>query len=181
MKIAVVGMGKAGLPLAAVIAENGFDVVGIDVDEKRCGNINRGVNPIPEEEGLSELIKSYGGGRLIATSNYEDSKQCRMFVVIVPLFIDENHKPDFSIMESAFRSVSKILKKRDIVVLETTVPPLTTENVVKNWLEEESGLKLGEFYLAYSPERIMTGYSISRLKNFPKIIGGVDKGSGRGL
>jgi len=64
------------------------------------------------------------------------------------------------------------------VVLETTVPPLTTENLVRNWLEEESGLKLGEFYLAYSPERIMTGYSISRLREFPKIIGGVNKESG---
>jgi UDP-N-acetyl-D-mannosaminuronic acid dehydrogenase len=98
--------------------------------------------------------------------------------VIVPLFVDENYNPDFRILENAFRNVGKILKRGNLVVLETTVPPMTTETIVRRWLEEESGLKLGEFYLAYSPERIMTGYSISRLKEFPKVIGGVDKESG---
>ncbi len=176
--VSVVGLGKAGLPLAAVIADSGLKVVGVDVDEKRCEMINRGVNPIPEEMGLDELIKKHGGKNLIATSRYTDAKHCNLFIVIVPLFIDAAHNPDFSIMESTFRSIGKVLKRGDVVVLETTVPPLTTENLVRNWLEEESGLKLGEFYLAYSPERIMTGYSISRLREFPKIIGGVDKESG---
>ncbi len=101
-----------------------------------------------------------------------------MFVVIVPLLVDENYNPDFRILENAFRNVGRILKKGDLVVLETTVPPMTTELLAKRWLEEGSGLKLGEFYLAYSPERIMTGHSISRLKEFPKVIGGVDKESG---
>ncbi len=177
--ISVIGLGKAGLPLAAIIADSGFRVVGVDVDKKRCEMINRGVNPIPEEIGLDELIKIHGGKTLFATNNYEDARDCGLFIIIVPLYIDSNHIPDFSILESAFRSVGRIIKEGDIVVLETTVPPMTTEILARKWLEEESGLSLGDFYLAYSPERIMTGYSISRLKEFPKVIGGVDEESGR--
>lgn len=178
MKIAVVGLGRAGLPLAAVIADSGFSVVGVDVDEKKCEMINKGINPIPEETGLDELVKKHAGRNLNTTPRYEDATNCEVFIVIVPLFVDENHNPDFRVLENAFRNVGKILKKGDLVVLETTVPPMTTETLAKKWLEEESMLKLGEFYLAYSPERIMTGYSISRLKEFPKVVGGVDKESG---
>lgn len=178
MKIAVIGLGKAGLPLAGVIADSGFEVVGVDIDEKKCENINRGKNTIPEEKGLDELIKKHGGKNLVATSSYEDAKECNVFIIIIPLFTDENNNPDFIVLESAFRRVGRILKNGDLVVLETTVPLMTTETLVKEWLEEESMLQLGEFYLAYSPERIMTGYSISRLKEFPKIVGGVDRESG---
>lgn len=178
VKVAVIGLGKAGLPLAAVIADSGFEVVGVDIDERKCEMINNGINPIPEEAGLDELIKKHGGKNLIATPSYEDATDCNVFVVIVPLLIDEDHNPDFRILEDAFRNVGKVLKKRDLVVLETTVPPMATETLAKRWLEEESGLKLGDFYLAYSPERIMTGYSISRLKKFPKVIGGVNEESG---
>ena len=180
MKIAVIGLGKAGLPLAGVIADNGFEVTGVDIDSGRCEAINRGENPIPEEAGLAELIKRHGGKGLVATTDYEDASECTTFIVIVPLFIDEFQNPDFGIMERAFRGVGRILKTRDLVVLETTVPPATTETRVRQWLEEESELSLssGEFYLAHSPERIMTGVSISRLREFPKVVGGVDKESG---
>jgi len=179
VKIAIVGLGKAGLPLASVVADSGLEVVGVDIDQRRCEQINKGVNPIPEEVGLDELIKRHGGKTLVATPRYEDARECTNFIVVVPLFIDENHNPDFRILEEAFRSVGKVLKREDLVVLETTIPPTTTETMVRRWLEEESGLLLGDFYLAHSPERIMTGYSISRLKNFPKIVGGVDEESGR--
>jgi UDP-N-acetyl-D-mannosaminuronic acid dehydrogenase len=141
--------------------------------------INNGVNPIPEEPGLDELVKKYGGKNLIATPNYRDAEDCNVYIVIVPLYVDENFNPDFRILESAIRNIGRILKKGDLVVVETTVPVGTTENIIRIWLEEESSLRLGEFYLAYSPERIMTGYSISRLKEFPKVIGGVDEKSGQ--
>jgi UDP-N-acetyl-D-mannosaminuronic acid dehydrogenase len=177
-KIAVIGLGRAGLPLAAVIAGSGLKVVGVDLDAEKCEKINSGKNPIPEEPGLDELIKKHGGKNLIATARYEDAAHCTVFIIIVPLFVDELYNPDFSILEAAIRSVGPLLKKGDLVVLETTVPPMTTEALAKEWLEEESKLKLGEFYLAHSPERIMTGYSISRLNGFPKVIGGVDKESG---
>ena len=177
-RIAVIGLGNAGLPLAAVIADNGIDVIGVDINEERCQLINQGVNPIPQEEGLEELIGLHGGKSLIATSRFIDVRDCRNYIVIVPLFVDQSNNPDFTIMEKALQSLGLILKKGDLVVLETTFPPGTTDNKVRRWLCQSSGLKEEDFFLAYSPERIMTGYSISRLRDFPKVIGGTDEESG---
>jgi len=179
MKISVIGLGKAGLPLAAAIAGSKNEVIGVDLNKNRCDLINRGINPIKEEPGLSELIKKHGGKNLKAMSDpVAAARQSSVHIAIVPLFIDENRKPDFSLLKKAFENVGKGLKKKDLVVLETTVPVGTTESFVKDILEENSKLKAGkDFYLAYSPERIMTGYSISRFKEFPKIVGGIDKES----
>ena len=177
-RIAVIGLGNAGLPLAAVIADSGIDVIGVDINEERCQLINHGVNPIPQEEGLEELIGLHGGKRLIATSRFIDARDCRNYIVIVPLFVDQSNNPDFTIMEKALQSLGLILKKGDLVVLETTFPPGTTDNKVRRWLCQSSGLEEENFFLAYSPERIMTGYSISRLRDFPKVIGGTDEESG---
>ena len=149
------------------------------MDKRKCEAINAGINPIPEEAGLDLLVRKHGGARLMATSDYEDARGIRDFIVIVPLFIDENCNPDFRILESAFRALGRTMQGGELVVLETTVPPGTTERLIRGWLEEESGLHLGEFYLAHSPERIMTGLSISRLQEFPKIVGGVDNESGQ--
>ncbi|MGV8174937.1 MAG: nucleotide sugar dehydrogenase [Methanothrix sp.] len=177
-EIAIIGLGNAGLPLAAVVAESGIDVIGVDINEERCRLINRGDNPIPQEAGLGELIKKHGGKKLTATPHFEDAAGCRTFIVIVPVFVDASYNPDFSIMRSALQSLGRILKKGDLVVAETTFPPRTTEDMVQKLLCESSGLKAGDFLLAYSPERIMTGYSISRLREFPKVIGGKDEESG---
>ena len=177
-KIAVIGLGNAGLPLAAVVADSGLMVIGVDINEERCRQINRGENPIPEEAGLEELIKQHGGKRLVATSHFEEARGCRTYIVIVPVFVDASNNPDFSIMERALHSLGKILKKGDLVVLETTFPPGTTQGLVQNRLCESSDLLQSDFFLAYSPERIMTGVSLSRLREFPKVIGGRDEESG---
>ena len=177
-EIAVIGLGNAGLPLAAVIADCGIAVMGVDINESRCLAINRGENPIAEEEGLEELLKRHGGRSLQATPRFQDAAGCRTFIVIVPVFVDASYNPDFSIMKSALESLGKILKKGDLVVLETTFPPGTTEDMAEKLLCQSSGLLPGDFFLAYSPERIMTGYSISRLREFPKVIGGRDEESG---
>jgi UDP-N-acetyl-D-mannosaminuronic acid dehydrogenase len=177
-EIAIIGLGNAGLPLAAVVADSGIEVIGVDINEQRCRKINLGENPIPEEAGLAELIKKHGGKRLVATPQFDDARGCKTFIVIVPVFVDSGYNPDFSIMKSALSSLGKILKKGDLVVLETTFPPKTTESFVQELLCQSSGLAAGDFFLAYSPERIMTGFSISRLREFPKVIGGVDEESG---
>ncbi|MCK9564620.1 MAG: nucleotide sugar dehydrogenase [Methanothrix sp.] len=177
-KIAVIGLGNAGLPLAAIVADSGIMVMGVDINEERCRQINRGDNPIPEETGLEELIKQHGGKRLLATPRFGDARSCQTFIVIVPVFVDIGNNPDFSIMQKALHSLGKILKKGDLVVLETTFPPGTTEGLAQSWLCESSGLLQSDFFLAYSPERIMTGYSLSRLREFPKVIGGRDEESG---
>jgi UDP-N-acetyl-D-mannosaminuronic acid dehydrogenase len=177
--VAVIGLGNAGLPLAAVIADSGLDVVGVDIDADRCLLINRGSSPIPEEPGLEDLIRIHGGKRLRATADFQDARGCGAFIVIVPLFVDEGLDPDWRVLEAACRSLGKILKGGDLVVLETTVPPGTTDRLVSSWLQQASGLGREEFHLAYSPERIMTGYSISRLREFPKVVGGTDEKSGQ--
>ena len=177
-KIAVIGLGNAGLPLAAVVADSGIRVIGVDINEERCLMINRGENPIPEEAGLEELIKLHGGKQLVATPRFEDARDCQTFIVIVPVLVDTDNNPDFSIMKSALHSLGKVLKKGDLVVLETTFPPGTTEGKAASWLCQSSGLSESDFFLAYSPERIMTGYSLSRLREFPKVIGGRDEESG---
>jgi len=177
-RIAVIGLGNAGLPLAAVVADSGIMVMGVDINVERCRMINHGENPIPEEAGLQELIKRYGGKQLVATPRFEDARGCQTFIVIVPVFVDGGNNPDFSIMEKALHSLGKILKKGDLVVLETTFPPGTTDGLVQKRLCESSGLLQSDFFLAYSPERIMTGYSLSRLREFPKVIGGRDEESG---
>ena len=97
--IAIIGLGNAGLPLAAVVADSGIMVIGVDINEERCRLINRGENPIPEEAGLEELIKRHGGKRLVATPLFEDARGCQTFIVIVPVFVDSGNNPDFSIME----------------------------------------------------------------------------------
>jgi len=177
-RIAVIGLGNAGLPLAAVAAEAGLEVVGVDINEERCRLINHGENPIPQEPGLEELIRLHGGKSLVATPRFEDAKGCGTFIIIVPLFVDQGFNPDFGVMKQAALSLGKILQKGDLVVLETTVPPGTTEGLIRPWLLESSKLSPKDFHLAYSPERIMTGYSISRLREFPKVIGGCDEESG---
>jgi len=172
MTVAVIGLGKAGLPLAAVIADSGLDVIGVDIDKKRVALLQNGENPIIEEPSLGSLLKKYNGKNLKFTSSYADAKDCEAYIIIVPLFI-ENNLPDFSILTNAFKEVSKLLTNEDLVVLETTVPPGSTEKVLAPILQESDK----NFHLAYSPERIMTGYSISRYKEFPKVIGGADKKS----
>jgi len=177
IKISVIGLGRAGLPLAAVIADNGYNIVGIDLDRKKCELINSGINPLPEEPGLDDLIRKHGGSSIFASPEYDSASSCNVYIVIVPLLIN-NGVLEIKPLESALRRIGKLLKKNDLVVIETTIPPLTTEKYALSLLEEESGLRLGDFYLAHSPERIMSGKCIVRLKEFPKIIGGVNKESG---
>ncbi len=173
MKACVVGLGKAGLPLAAVMADAGIEVIGYDLDKKRVAEINSGENPLPEEDGLAELLKKHGGKKLKATTDIKDAKDAKAYIVLVPLFLDSKNKPDMSILTAAFKQVASVLSDGDLVVLETTVPPGTTQTIVKKILDK-SGKK---YLLAYSPERIMTGYSISRFRQFPKVVGGIDEQS----
>jgi len=178
--VSVIGLGKAGLPLTAVMAKNDIQVLGVDIDDSRCKLINNGGNPIPEEPGLSELLSKYGGNKIKATINAENAaKQANVHIVIVPVFIDDQKNPDYKYTDQAFTAIATGLKKDDLVVLETTVPPQTTETRFKRILENGSKLKAGiDFHLAYSPERIMVGYSISRYTEFPKVVGGLTKTCG---
>jgi UDP-N-acetyl-D-mannosaminuronic acid dehydrogenase len=134
---------------------------------------------LKEEPGLEELVKKHGGKKLKATASYEEGVGKATFhILIVPLFLGANKKPDFSILDSAVENTGRFLKKGDCVVVETTLPVGTTESRVKKILEYKSKMKAGvDFDLGYSPERIMTGYAVSRYMEFPKVISGINKKS----
>lgn len=177
--VAVYGVGKAGLPLACVIAQAGFNVIGVGKNPNKAKLINHGFNPIPEEPGLSTLLKKFINKNLVITTNGQSaSKKSQFHIIIVPLFIDKNKKPNFENIDNACKNIGLGLKKDDCVILETTVPVGTTRQRIKNYLEKYSKLRAGtDFFLAMSPERMMTGYAISRYTEFPKIVGGINKAS----
>lgn len=168
--ISVIGLGKAGLPLLAVIADAGIAVTGLDIDAKRIERLRAGENPLPEEQGLGDILAAQHE-RITYTTNY-DELTATTHLIIVPLFLNEQHEPDFAAIDAVCAALAPRLKQGDLVVLETTVPLGTCTSRVIPALEQ-TGLRVGaDFHFAYSPERIMTGKSISRYKEFPKVVGG---------
>lgn len=176
MKIAVIGMGKIGLPLAVQYARKGHDVIGVDINAATVQSINEGLEPFPEEahlqEYLSEVIKN---GKLKATLNYQEAiSDADAIVVVVPLFVDLHAQPDFRAMDSATENIGKHLKPGALVCYETTLPIGTTRNRFTPALEKLSGMRVGEdFSVVFSPERVFTGRIFADLRKYPKIVGGV--------
>ncbi|WP_167131326.1 nucleotide sugar dehydrogenase [Paramicrobacterium chengjingii] len=182
MQIAVVALGKIGLPLAVQFADAGHDVIGVDVNRKVVDLVNAGVEPFPGEahlqQKLSELVPA---GRLKATTDYADAiPGADAVVLVVPLFVnDETWDPDFAWMDAATQSLSEHLTKDTLVSYETTLPVGTTRHRWKPMLEKGSGLIEGtDFHLVFSPERVLTGRVFEDLRKYPKLIGGLsDEGA----
>lgn len=186
MKIAVVAMGKIGLPLAVQFAEKGHDVVGVDVQQRVVDEVNKGNEPFPGEAFLDEKLKKLvPAGKLRATTDYADAiPQADAVVLVVPLFVnDETWEPDFGWMDDATRSLAAHLSKDTIISYETTLPVGTTRNRWKPLIEEISGLKEGEdFTLVFSPERVLTGRVFADLRRYPKLVGGLSaEGTAKGI
>jgi UDP-N-acetyl-D-glucosamine dehydrogenase len=177
MRIAVVALGKIGVPLAVQFASKGHDVVGVDVDDGVVDLVNRGEEPYPGEAQLAEkLAAAVLGGRLRATTDYADAIPGRdAVVVVVPLLVDDHTwQPDFGWMDSATSSLARTLSPGTLVSYETTLPVGTTRTRWKPMLEAGSGLVEGEdFHLVFSPERVLTGRVFADLRKYPKLIGGL--------
>jgi len=180
MKIAVVALGKIGLPLAVQFANKGHQVIGCDVNQKTVDLINTGTEPFPGEahlqEQLSKVVKS---GNLIATTNTQDAvSKSEAVVVVVPLFVDDQGIPDFGWMDAATEKIGAGLKPGTLVSYETTLPVGTTRNRFAKALEKTSGLTAGkDFTLVFSPERVLTGRVFADLRKYPKLVGGIDAAS----
>jgi len=175
-KIAVVGLGKIGLPLAVQFASSHFNVVGFDVLPSVVHSINEAIEPFPGEKDLDwKLRKAVRRGRLRATSNPSEAiAGAELVAVAVPLYIDQSNNPDFSAVENAMRSIGRHMSHGVVVSLETTVPVGTTRGLVTRWLSESSGLIPEEdFFVVFSPERVFSGRVFSDLRRYPKIVGGV--------
>lgn len=180
--VTVVGMGKIGLPLAAQFASKGLTVVGCDVLPQVVEAINAGHSHIREEPGLEELVhEAVAAGRLRATlDTAEAAHQSATVVLIVPLLTDRGHNIDFSKLESAARAVGAGVRADTLVICETTVPVGTTRHRIAPILEEASGLTAGrDLFVAFSPERLYAGRVFADLRQYPKIVGGLDARSTR--
>ncbi len=176
MKIAVVALGKIGLPLAVQFASKGHEVVGVDVNAAVVDLVNRAVEPFPGEAHLQEkLTEAVDAGRLRATTEYGEAiPEADAVVLVVPLFVDDEARPDFGWMDGATRELARHLTPGTLVSYETTLPVGTTRTRWKPMLEEGSGLTEGQdFHLVFSPERVLTGRVFEDLRRYPKLIGGL--------
>jgi len=182
MKIAVVALGKIGLPLAVQFANKGHHVIGCDVNQKAVDLINAGTEPFPGEAHLDEYLKkTVTSGHLVATTDTKTAVSvCEAVVVVVPLFVDNEGIPDFGWMDAATKDIAEGLKPGTLVSYETTLPVGTTRTRFAPMLEKISGLKAGvDFHLVFSPERVLTGRVFADLRKYPKLVGGIDAGSAK--
>ncbi|MDI6717044.1 MAG: nucleotide sugar dehydrogenase [Actinomycetota bacterium] len=171
-RVAIIGMGYVGLPLSVAIAQAGFKVTGIDLDKEKVSKLNDGESYISDIETpvVKELAKA---GLLSATTDFSVIKEVDIVSICVPTPLSEMREPDISYVRSAANEVAKYLKCGQLIILESTTYPGTTEEVILPILEE-SGLTVGkDFYLAFSPERVDPGNKTYGIKNTPKIVGGV--------
>ena len=171
-KIAVVGLGYVGMPIAHAFAKKA-EVIGFDLNEKKIELYKSGVDPT-NEVGDDEIKKS----RIDFTCDETRLKEAKFHIVAVPTPVNTDHTPDLTPVTGASRILGRNLSKGSIVVYESTVYPGVTEDVCVPILEEESHLKCGvDFKVGYSPERINPGDQVHRLHNIRKIVSGMDKES----
>lgn len=171
-RVGVIGMGYVGLPLAVVIARAGFNVVGIDIDKEKIARINDGESYIPdiESSSLKDVVEK---GLFSATTDFSALNDVDIISICVPTPLSEMHEPDISYVRSAANEVARYLKSGQLVILESTTYPGTTEEIILPILEE-SGLTVGkDFYLAFSPERVDPGNKKFGIHNTPKVVGGI--------
>jgi|TARA_B100001971_G_C18264084_1_gene590057 UDP-N-acetyl-D-mannosaminuronic acid dehydrogenase len=181
VEIVIVGMGYVGIPVAALFADvDGFNVTGVQRRSKRSGwkidHLNNGKNPIEgEEPGLADLIKRVvEKGAFRATDDTSVYGEADAILIAVQTPVDENQLPRYESLRQVSHEIGSQLKKGTLVILESTVAPGTSENVVKPILEEQSGMKAGvDFNLIFSYERVMLGRLIHNLTKLDRIIGGI--------
>lgn len=173
-KICVVGLGYIGLPTAAMFAKSGYEVVGVDVDEKVVSSLNEG-NIHIGEPGISELVKSLvSDGKLKASLIAEEADN---FIIAVPTPINEDYKADLSYVEAAVEGILPYLKKGNNFIVESTIPPRTIEDLVCPILKR-SGLVPGEdLFISHCPERVLPGRIITELVENNRIVGGINEQS----
>ena len=171
MKVCIIGQGYIGLPTAALFARNHCEVVGVDVNEKMIENLNNGIIHI-EEPGISDIIKQALKNKVYKASLKPEKADA--FIITVPTpYIPENYSCDLSYVISACESIIPFLEKGNVVIVESTIAPMSTDNIVKPIFEKE-GFTIGnDLYLAHCPERVLPGKIIEELIHNDRIIGGI--------
>ncbi len=172
MKIAIVGLGYVGLPLAIRFASSCVNVLGLDVDAKKVQLLNSGRSYIKhiESSAIAELVRS---GKFSASTDFSRLNEVEAVIICVPTPLTKNREPDISFVTKTGEMIGPHLAKETLVVLESTTYPGTTDEELRAVLEESSGMKAGlDFHLAFSPEREDPANEQSKVKNIPKVVGG---------
>ena len=175
-RVGVIGLGYVGLPLVVEFAQKGFTAVGFEVDEQKAAEINAGRSYIGDvsSSAVSEMVEA---GRLRATVDFNDLKDCDAIIICVPTPLRKTKEPDVSYILAAAGEITSNLRRGQLVVLESTTYPGTTDEVLLPMFEE-TGLKLDEdFLLAFSPERVDPGNPQFQTHNIPKVVGGCTEDS----
>lgn len=175
-KLAIIGLGYVGLPLARLFATR-YSVVGFDINENRIKELSAGYDATLEVESdlLKNVLKKTASDDLglYCTSNLDDITDCNYYIITVPTPIDKNNRPNLTPLYKSSETVGKVLKKGDIVIYESTVYPGVTEDECIPVLEKTSGLKFNEdFYAGYSPERINPGDKLHTVEKILKVTAG---------
>lgn len=173
-RVAVIGLGYVGLPTACIIATNGVRVLGVDRNPAVLARLVAGV-PIPAEPEVNALAKAaVGSGNLELRSSVEPAD---VFIIAVPTPVGDDHRADLRYVEAALADIRPLLRPGNLVILESTVPPGTTRDVIVPGIEK-SGLRVGvDIMVAHCPERVRPGTTLQELTNNERIIGGVDEES----
>jgi nucleotide sugar dehydrogenase len=182
MRIAVVGLGHIGLPLAVQYASRGHDVIGCDINQRIVDAIGNGQSPHDDEQALIDRVPELvAAGRLRATTRTSEGvRDAEVVVVIVPVVVDARREIDFGPIDAATRDIAAGLRPGTLVIYETTLPVGTTRDRFGPMLAEGSGLTLdSDLFLAFSPERVLVGRVFLDLRRYPKIVGGTSVESTR--
>ncbi len=175
-KIAVIGIGRVGLPLSLAFAKEGFKVFGIDVDKQLIEGLKKGKLPFLEE-GADELLKKQIGRNFTPTLDDAVVADCQFIILTLGTPVDENMNPSLVQIDTVLRSIKKFLRPGQTLILRSTVSPRTTKYVA-SLIDKIKSLKVGRnFYLAFCPERIAEGKALQELYEIPQIVGGVSKTS----
>jgi len=175
-RVAVVGLGKIGLPLAVQFASRGMKVVGMDVSNEVIQQVNLGLANF-SESGMATLLRhAVESGGLRGTTDFQDAvKGASYIVVVVPLYVDSGGESDFTNIDQAIAEVGKNLERNSTVIIETTLPIGTTRTRFAPIMEKESGLIAGkDFFVAFSPERVSSGTVFADFRRYPKLVGGIN-------
>ena len=173
MKACFIGLGYIGLPTAVIAADNGIEVIGVDINPEVVKSVNSGKVHF-SEPGLDEICKKVtSNGTLKA---YTEPQASDVYVIVVPTPFKGNHEPDVSYVESAVTTVLPYLKEGDLCIIESTCPVGTTEKMAGLIYSEKPALK-DKIYLSYCPERVLPGNTVYELIHNDRVIGGIDEGS----
>jgi len=175
-RVGIIGLGYVGLPLAVEFARAGFHVVGFDVDDRKVTALNNGTSYIPDvsSEHVADVV---GKGLFRATTDETALTDVDVIDICVPTPLRKTRDPDLSYVQQAVETTARVLRRGQLVILESTTYPGTTDEVVQPALEA-GGLKAGEdFYLGFSPERVDPGNPTYQTKNIPKVVGGNNEAS----